>query len=88
LEEPLRQIAANAGFDESLVLSKVAESFGGFGFNALTEKYEDLTAAGVIDPAKVTRLAVQNAASVAGLLLTSQVVVAEKPKEKEKEKKK
>lgn len=83
LEEPIRQIANNAGFDGSIVVDKVKAGEGSFGFNAHTESYEDLFENGVIDPAKVTRLALQNAASVAGLMLTTEVMVAEKPKEKE-----
>ncbi len=83
LEEPIRQIANNAGHDGSIVVDKVRSTQGGNGFNARTEVYEDLLASGVIDPAKVTRLALQNAASVAGLMLTTEVMVAEKPREKE-----
>ncbi len=83
LEEPIRQIAVNAGHDGSIVADKVKQGKGAFGFNAATEEYGDLLAAGVIDPAKVTRLALQNAASVAGLMLTTEVMVAEKPKDKE-----
>jgi chaperonin GroEL len=83
LEEPIRQIAGNAGHDGSIVVDKVKSAEGGFGFNAQTETYEDLFENGVIDPAKVARLALQNAASVAGLMLTTEVMVAEKPKEKE-----
>jgi len=78
---PLMQIAANAGQDGSIVCEKVAEGKGGFGFNALTGQYEDLIKSGVIDPTKVVRVALQNAASVATLLLTSDALVAEKPKE-------
>ncbi|HQF75491.1 MAG TPA: chaperonin GroEL [Syntrophales bacterium] len=80
LEEPLRMIAANAGMEGSIVVEKVKEKKGPFGFNAATEEYEDLVKAGVIDPTKVTRSALQNAASVAGLMLTTQCMVAEKPK--------
>jgi chaperonin GroEL len=83
LEEPIRQIANNAGFDGSIVVDKVKSGSGSFGFNAQSEAYEDLFDNGVIDPAKVTRLALQNAASVASLMLTTEVMVAEKPKEKE-----
>jgi chaperonin GroEL len=83
LEEPLRQIAENAGRDGSVVVEKVKVEKGNFGFNAETEKYEDLMKAGVIDPTKVARLALQNAASVAALLLTTDAVVTEKPKKKE-----
>jgi chaperonin GroEL len=82
LEEPLRQIAINAGHEGSVVLERVKEGDKGFGFNAETEKYEDLVKAGVIDPTKVARFALQNAASVAGLLLTTEAAVAEKPKKK------
>jgi chaperonin GroEL len=83
LEEPLRQIAANAGEEGSIIVQKVREGKGAFGYNAQTNKYTDLIADGVIDPAKVVRSALQNAASVAGLLLTTEALVAEKPKEKE-----
>jgi chaperonin GroEL len=83
LEEPIRMIANNAGHDGSIVVDKVRSTQGGNGFNARTEVYEDLLASGVIDPAKVTRLALQNAASVAGLMLTTEVMIAEKPREKE-----
>jgi chaperonin GroEL len=81
LEEPLRWIARNAGQDGSVVLEKVREAKGAFGFNAQTEEYEDLIRAGIMDPTKVVRTALQNAASVAGLLLTTEAMVAEKPKE-------
>jgi chaperonin GroEL len=83
LEEPLRQIAANAGEEGSIIVQKVREGKAAFGYNAQTNKYTDLIADGVIDPAKVVRSALQNAASVAGLLLTTEALVAEKPKEKE-----
>jgi chaperonin GroEL len=82
LEEPLRQIANNAGFEGSVVVQKVKEGKGAFGFNAETGVYEDLIEAGIIDPTKVTRFALQNAASVAGLLLTTEAMVAEKPEKK------
>src|SRR4030095_8458732 len=81
LEEPLRQIVANAGEEGSIVLQKVREGKGSFGFNAQTGQYTDLIADGVIDPVKVVRSALQNAASVAGLMLTTEALVAEKPKE-------
>src|SRR5438477_9441646 len=81
LEEPLRWIARNAGQDGSVGREKVREAKGAFGFNAQTEEYEDLIKAGIIDPTKVVRTALQNAASVAGLLLTTEAMVAEKPKE-------
>jgi chaperonin GroEL len=84
LEEPLRQIASNAGVDGSIVVSKVREGKGSFGYNAATLAYEDLVAAGVIDPTKVVRTALQNAASVAGLMLTTETLIAEKPKKDEK----
>ena len=77
LEEPLRAIVQNAGQEPSVVLNKVAEGKGNFGFNAQTEQYGDLVEMGVVDPTKVTRIALQNAASVAGLLLTTDVAVAE-----------
>jgi chaperonin GroEL len=83
IEEPLRQIANNAGFEGSVVIDKVKNMEGSFGYNADTDKYEDLIAAGVIDPTKVCRFALQNAASVAGLMLTTEAMVAEKPEEKE-----
>ncbi len=82
LEEPLRAIVANAGEEPSVVLNKVAEGKGNFGFNAQTEEYGDLVEMGVVDPTKVTRIALQNAASVAGLLLTTDVGVAEQVEEK------
>ncbi len=82
LEEPLRAIVANAGEEPSVVLNKVVEGKGNFGFNAQTEEYGDLVEMGVVDPTKVTRIALQNAASVAGLLLTTDVGVAELVEEK------
>jgi chaperonin GroEL len=81
LEEPLRWIARNAGQDGSVVLEKVRAAKGAFGFNAATEEYEDLIKAGIIDPTKVVRTVLQNAASVAGLLLTIEAMVAEQPKD-------
>jgi chaperonin GroEL len=83
LEEPLRWIAQNAGIEGSIVIDKVKQGKGAFGFNAATEVYEDLMKAGVIDPTKVVRTALQNAASVASLLLTTEAMVAERPKEEE-----
>ena len=77
LEEPLRQISQNAGQEGAVVVGKVREGNDSFGFNAATEKYEDLVAAGVIDPAKVTRTALQNAASIAGLMLTTEAMIAD-----------
>ena len=83
LEEPLRQIVANAGIEGSIIVQKVKEGKGDFGFNARTEQYENLLKAGVIDPTKVTRIALENASSIAGMLLTTECVVAEKPKKEE-----
>jgi chaperonin GroEL len=85
LEEPVRQIANNAGFEGSVVVQRVMGGKGNFGFNAETGDYEDLMKAGIIDPTKVTRFALQNAASVAGLLLTTEAMVAEKPEKKKPE---
>jgi chaperonin GroEL len=83
IEEPLRQIVGNAGVDASIVLQKVKEGKGNFGYNAQTEEYVDMLKDGVIDPTKVVRTALQNAASVAALMLTTDCMVAEKPKKKE-----
>jgi chaperonin GroEL len=82
LEEPLRAIVQNAGQEPSVVLNKVVDGKGNFGFNAQTEDYGDLVQMGVVDPTKVTRIALQNAASVAGLILTTDVGVAEMVEEK------
>jgi chaperonin GroEL len=82
MEEPVRQIARNAGLEAAVVVARVREGKGDLGFNAVTERYEPLLAAGVIDPAKVVRTALQNAASVAGLLLTTEAAIAEKPEKK------
>ncbi len=79
LEEPLRQIAGNAGVDGSVVAQKVKEGKGDFGFNARTDKFENLKKAGVVDPLKVARIALENAASIAGMLLTTECVLAEEP---------
>jgi len=79
LEEPLRQITANAGLEGSIVVQRVKEGKGNFGFNAQTEEYGDLIEQGVIDPTKVTRTALENAASVSGLLLTTESVIADLP---------
>ena len=81
LEEPIRQIANNAGLEGSVIVEHVKGMKDAKGFNAETEKFEDLIEAGVIDPAKVTRFALQNAASVAGLLLTTECMIAEKPED-------
>ncbi|MBL8007097.1 MAG: chaperonin GroEL [Ignavibacteria bacterium] len=83
IEEPIRQIVENSGLEGSVVINKVKEGKGNYGFNAATEVYEDLVKAGVIDPTKVTRVALENAASVAGLLLMTEATIVEKP-EKEK----
>ncbi len=81
IEEPLRQIVENAGEDAAVILNKVKDGKGSYGYNAATGHFGDLIEAGILDPTKVTRLALQNAASVAGLLLTTEVMVAEAPKE-------
>ncbi|HWS63513.1 MAG TPA: chaperonin GroEL [Steroidobacteraceae bacterium] len=83
IEEPLRQIVANAGEDAAVVLNRVREGKGTFGYNAATSEYGDMIELGILDPTKVTRLALQNAASVAGLLLTTEVMIAESPKDEE-----
>src|SRR2546426_1499956 len=83
LEEPLRWIVQNGGWEGSIVVNKVREGQGAFGFNAQTGQYEDLLQAGVIDPTKVARFALQNASSVASLMLTTEAMVAERPKDKE-----
>lgn len=83
IEEPLRQIANNAGFEGSVVIDKVKQGKDAYGFNADTNCYEDLIAAGVIDPTKVVRFALQNAASVASLMLTTEAMIADKPDEKQ-----
>ncbi|NPV29072.1 MAG: chaperonin GroEL [Firmicutes bacterium] len=83
LEEPLRQIAHNAGYEGSVVVEKVKAMEPGWGFNALTEKFENMFEAGIVDPAKVTRSALQNAASIAGMLLTTECLIADKPEEEE-----
>jgi chaperonin GroEL len=80
MEEPLRQIVANCGDEASVVLNKVAEGSGNYGYNAATGEYGDMVAMGILDPAKVTRSALQNAASVAGLMITTEAMVAEEPK--------
>ncbi|HOG82851.1 MAG TPA: chaperonin GroEL, partial [Smithellaceae bacterium] len=82
IEEPIKMIACNAGLEGSIVVEKVKEKKGSYGFNARTDEYEDMISAGVIDPTKVTRFALQNAASVSGLLLTTQCMIADKPEEK------
>lgn len=82
LEEPLRQIATNAGLEGSVIVDKVKESPKGVGFNALTEQFEDMIKAGIVDPAKVTKSALQNAVSIASLLLTTEALIADIPDEK------
>jgi chaperonin GroEL len=81
IEEPLRQIVANAGLEGSVVVAKVKEGTGAFGFNAKTDEYCDMYAAGIIDPTKVTRVALEHAASVSALLLTTEATITEVPKE-------
>jgi chaperonin GroEL len=82
IEEPLRWIAANAGKEGSIIVSQVREKEGSWGYNAQDDRFEDLIAAGVIDPTKVARTALQNAASISSLLLTTEALVAEIPEEK------
>lgn len=81
IEEPVKQICANAGVEGAVVVENVKNAKSGFGYNALTGEYVDMIKAGIVDPAKVTRSALQNAASVAGMVLTTESVVADKPKE-------
>jgi chaperonin GroEL len=83
LEEPIRQIVINSGVEGSIVVQKVKEGKADFGYNARTDQYENLLKAGVIDPTKVTRIALENAASIAGMLLTTECVIADKPKKEE-----
>ena len=82
IEEPLRVIVGNAGGEGAVVVNKVREGKGDFGYNARADKYEDLRAAGVIDPAKVARVALENAASIAGMFLTTECLICDKPEEK------
>jgi chaperonin GroEL len=82
LESPLRTIVENAGIEGSIVVQKVREGKGDYGFNARTEVYENLLKAGVIDPTKVSRVALENAASIASMLLTTECVIADKPEPK------
>jgi chaperonin GroEL len=82
MEEPFRQIVANAGVDASVVLNKVRSKKGNYGYNAQTEEYGDMLDAGIIDPTKVTRSALQNAGSIAGLMLTTEVMISDKVKKK------
>ncbi|MBW2277858.1 MAG: chaperonin GroEL, partial [Deltaproteobacteria bacterium] len=83
LEEPLRQIVANAGVEGAIVVQKVSEGKLAFGYNAASNVYEDLVKAGIIDPTKVVRIALQNATSVAGLMITTECAIADKPKKDE-----
>ena len=82
IEEPLRQIVANAGKEGAVVVQKVREGEGDFGYNARADRYENLLAAGVVDPAKVTRVALENAASIAGMFLTTECVIVDKKEDK------
>jgi chaperonin GroEL len=82
MEEPLRQIVSNAGDDSAVVVNRVREGKGNFGYNAATGEFGDMIELGILDPTKVTRLALQNAASVAGLFLTTEASIADAPKEK------
>jgi chaperonin GroEL len=79
MDEPLRLIVENAGLEPSVVLDRVESGSGSFGFNAATDEYGDLEAMGILDPTKVVRTALQNAASIAGLMITTEVMVAERP---------
>ena len=81
VEEPLRQIVTNAGIEGAVVVQKVAEGKDDYGFNARTEVYENMLKAGIIDPTKVTRIAIENAASIASMMLTTEVVIADQPEE-------
>jgi chaperonin GroEL len=82
LEAPVRQISENAGVEGSIVVGKLLEKTGNYGFNAQSEEYVDMVSAGIIDPTKVVRVALQDAASVASLLITTEAMIAEKPKDK------
>ena len=81
IEEPIRQILENAGLEASVIVNKIKEGTGAFGFNAYSEKFEDLLAAGVIDPTKVSRVALENAASVASLLITTEATIVDNPED-------
>jgi chaperonin GroEL len=81
VEEPLRQIVANAGLEGSIIVQKVKEGKGDFGYNAFSDQYENLYAAGVIDPTKVSRVALENAASIASMILTTECVLADEKDE-------
>ena len=82
IEEPLRQIVHNAGGEGAVVVQKVREGEGDYGYNARSGEYEDLRKAGIIDPAKVARVALENAASIAGMFLTTECLIVDKPEEK------
>ena len=82
LEEPARQIAENAGVEGAIVVDEIKKHKGAYGYNAAKDKFEDLLDAGILDPTKVTRNALQNAASVAGLMITTEALIADKPEEK------
>lgn len=82
IEEPLRQIVTNAGGEGAVVVQKVREGEGDYGYNARTDVYEDMRKAGVIDPAKVSRVALENAASIAGMFLTTECLIVDKPEDK------
>jgi chaperonin GroEL len=84
LEEPIRQLAYNAGAEGSIVVQKVKDGSGSFGYNVDTDTYEDLMASGVVDPTKVARSALQNAASIAALMLTTEALITEVPEKKDK----
>jgi len=86
IEEPLRQIAQNAGQEGSIIVEKVKEMKGDMGFNALTEKYEDLVKGGILDPTKVVRIALQNAGSIAGLMLTTEGMISDMPEDEKQPK--
>jgi chaperonin GroEL len=79
LEEPLRQIANNAGAEGSIVVQEVKSKKGNYGYNAATDEYEDMVKVGIIDPTKVSRIALQNASSIAGLMLTTEALICDKP---------
>ena len=83
MEAPLREIVTNAGEEPSVVLNKVKDGSGSFGYNAASGEYGDMLAMGILDPTKVTRTALQNAASIAGLMITTEAMVAEQPKKDE-----
>jgi chaperonin GroEL len=83
MEEPLRQIVANAGGEPSVILNNIKEGEGNYGYNAANETFGDMVEMGILDPTKVTRSALQNAASVAGLMITTEAMVAELPKKEE-----